>query len=302
MSTDFKTAVALGSFDGLHKGHISVITCALSFKERGFVPLVLLFDKHPLLSLTGKAPAELLQVEERNRILSELGTKIKVISFDSVRNLPCRDFVKNILVDELKAGAVCCGWNFRFGKNNAGGCEELQKLCDEFGLELCVSDHIDVDGQPVSSSRIRRAIVDGNIPLANAMLGRDFGYKYTVVTGSQRGHLMGAPTINQYFGENFIIPKSGVYASYSIVNGKNYPSVTNIGLRPSFENEDLRSETCIIAFSGNLYGKEIEVRLLEFIRPERKFESSDELRRQIALDAKKSEEIFKKKEANGNVR
>lgn len=301
MSTDFKTAVALGCFDGLHKGHISVITCALSFKERGFVPLVLLFDKHPLLSLTGNAPAELLQSEERNRILSELGTQIKVISFDSVRNLSCKDFVKDILVDTLNAGAVCCGWNFRFGKNNSGGPTELQNLCDEFGIELCISDHIDVEGQPVSSSRIRQAILDGNIPLANAMLGREFGYKYMVVTGNQRGHLIGAPTINQYFDENFIIPKTGVYASYSIVEGRKYPSVTNIGLRPSFENEDLRSETCILGFSGNLYGENIEVRLLEYIRSERKFADSDELRTQIALDAEKSKEIFKKKEASGNV-
>jgi len=295
LSTDFKNAVALGSFDGLHKGHISVITCALSFKERGFIPLVLLFEKHPLLSLTGKAPAELLQTEERNRILSELGTQIKVISFDSVRNLSCRDFVKNILIDSLNAGAVCCGWNFRFGKNNSGDCEELKKICDEFGLELCISDHIDVEGQPVSSSRIRQAIVDGNIQLANAMIGRDFGYKYKVVTGNHRGHLMGAPTINQYFGENFIIPKTGVYASYTIVGGREYPSVTNIGLRPSFENEDLRSETCIIGFSGNLYGENIEVRLLEYIRGERKFANSDDLRSQIALDAEKSEEIFRKR-------
>lgn len=301
MSTDFKTAVALGSFDGLHKGHISVITCALSFKERGFVPLVLLFDKHPLLSLTGKAPAELLQCEERNKILCELGTQIKVISFDSVKNLSCRDFFKDILVDTLNAGAICCGWNFRFGKDNAGDCEELQKLCDEFGLELCISDHIDVEGQPISSTRIRQAILDGNIPLANAMLGRDFGYKNTVVTGNQRGHLMGAPTINQYFDKNFVVAKTGVYASYSTVEGKKYPSVTNIGLRPSFENEDLRSETCIIGFSGNLYGEDIEVKLLEYLRSERKFADSDELRRQIALDAEKSKEIFKKKEANGNV-
>lgn len=301
MSTDFKTAVALGCFDGLHKGHISVITCALSFKERGFVPLVLLFEKHPLLSLTGNAPAELLQNEERNRIISSLGAQIKVISFDSVRNLSCRDFVKDILVDSLNAGAVCCGWNFRFGKDNAGDCAELQKLCAEFGLELCISDHIDVEGQPVSSSRIRQAILGGDVSLANAMLGRDFGYKYKVVTGNQRGHLMGAPTINQYFGENFIIPKTGVYASYSIVEGKEYPSVTNIGLRPSFENEDLRSETCIIGFSGNLYGKYIEVRLLEYIRGERKFSDSDELRRQIALDAEKSKEIFEKRKAGGNV-
>lgn len=292
MSTDKKTAVALGCFDGLHKGHISVITCALSFKERGFVPIVLLFDEHPLSVLTGNAPPELMQTEERNLLISNLGAQIKVISFKKIKDLSCREFVEEILIKELNAGAVCCGWNFRFGKNNSGGCAELEALCRENGAELKVSGHIDFDGQPVSSSRIRQAIADGDIPLANAMLGREFGYKYTVVSGNRRGHLMGAPTINQYFGENFIIPKIGVYASYTVVDGKKYPSVTNIGLRPSFENEDLRSETCIIGFSGNLYGKDIEVRLLEYLRGEVRFENSDKLREQIALDAEKAVAIF----------
>lgn len=297
MITDKKTAVALGSFDGLHKGHMSVITCALSFKERGFVPLVLLFDVHPVTAITGVSPGELLQSAERDRIIREAGAEIRVISFDSVRNLSCEAFFRDVLIGELNAGAVCCGWNYRFGKDNAGGCDELSALCSECGAELCISSPVDAFGEPVSSSRIRQAVRAGDIPLANAMLGREFGYKSEVVSGNRRGHLMGAPTINQYFEKDFIIPRHGVYASFTEVDGGIYPSVTNIGLRPSFENEDLRSETCIIGFSGDLYGRNIKVSLLEYIRPEIRFENSEKLREQIALDAQASVKIFEKRGA-----
>jgi len=133
------------------------------------------------------------------------------------------------------------------------------------------------------------------------LLGREFRYKQTVVDGQHRGRLIGAPTINQRFDEGFVKPKKGVYASVTVVDGREYPSVTNIGLRPSFENEDFRSETCILGFSGNLYGIDIEVRLLEYLRDEIKFGSMEELSAQILKDAEKSTEIFSKRGENGNV-
>ena len=288
-----KTAVALGSFDGLHKGHMSVIACALSFKECGLIPLVMLFDSHPLKSLCGNAPAEILQPELRDEILAERGVGKVVISFEEIKNLSCREFFTEILLKKLNAGAVCCGTNYRFGKNASGGIDELSALCEEFGTELKISPEISVGSEPVSSTRIRQAIESGDIPLANEMLGREFRYKYTVVSGDRRGRLMGAPTINQHFSHNFVIPRKGVYASVTVVDGKEYPSVTNIGLRPSFENEDLRSETCILGFSGDLYGKSIEVHLTEYLRGEKKFDSMEKLGLQIRLDAEASEKIYK---------
>ncbi|MBR2868880.1 MAG: bifunctional riboflavin kinase/FAD synthetase [Clostridia bacterium] len=296
-----KTAVALGSFDGLHTGHMSVIACTLSFRECGLIPYVMLFDSHPLKTLTGKAPAEILQPSLRKEILDERGVGSVFISFEEIKNLSCREFFTEILLKKLNVGAVCCGSNYRFGKNGSGGVDELKTLCEEFGVELKVSPEITYDGSPVSSTRIRQAIENGNIPLANAMLGREFRYKYTVVSGDRRGRLMGAPTINQHFSDNFVIPKIGVYASLTVVDNKEYPSVTNIGLRPSFENEDLRSETCILGFSGDLYGKEIEVRLLKYLRSEMKFNSMDALGAQIRLDAETSEKIFAERGGNGNV-
>ena len=297
--TETKTAVTLGSFDGLHKGHIAVIACAFEMqKKHGLLPLVLLFDKHPMLTVSGKAPDMILQPALRDELIAQTGAGRRIVSFREVRDMSCREFFEKILIEKLNAGGVCCGWNYRFGKNNEGGIDELRALCTEYGVELMITPPVDLDGKPVSSTRIRQAVENGDIPLANAMLGREFRYKLTVVDGQHRGRLIGAPTINQRFEDGFVIPRKGVYASATLVDGVLYPSVTNIGLRPSFENEDFRSETCILGFSGNLYGQEIEVRLLEYLRDEIKFGSVEELSAQIKADAEKSEEIFKREGEN----
>lgn len=294
-----KTAIALGSFDGLHRGHMSVIACALEFqKERGFSPVVLLFDSHPMQILRGRAPDKILQNSLRDEIIKRTGAEIHIISFAEIKDMSCHEFFEEILIKKLNAGGVCCGMNYRFGKGNEGGCEELGRLCGEFGVELKVAPSVDYGGEPVSSTRIRNAVENGEIPLANAMLGRNFLYRLTVVSGYHRGRLIGAPTINQRFEKGFVIPKKGVYASSTLVDGRLYPSVTNIGLRPSFENEDFRSETCILGFSGDLYGREIEVRLTEYLRNEIKFDSIDALSAQIHADAEKSEKIFNREGEN----
>ncbi len=287
-----KTAVALGTFDGLHKGHKSVITCALSFKEHGLIPCVLLFDSHPLAALCGKAPPEILQPSQRDAIIKNLGLETKTVEFNRIKDYSCREFFEKIILGTLNAGAVCCGMNFRFGKNNSGDCETLKTLCEEYSVKLKISPSVDFDGQPVSSTRIRKAIENGDIPAANSMLGREFGYLLTVVSGDQRGRLIGAPTINQHFDENFVIPQFGVYSSVAVIGETEYPGVTNIGNRPTFNGSDLRSETCILGFSGNLYGKNVEVRLLEYLRPEKKFESLEALGVQIKLDSEKSKKTF----------
>lgn len=302
MISENKTAVTLGSFDGLHRGHMSVIACAFELqRERGLSPLVLLFDSHPMLTIMGKAPSMILQTELRDKLLSDLGAKTCIVPFAEIKDMTCREFFEKILIGRLNAGGVCCGWNYRFGKGNEGGKHILEKLCAEYRMELRVSPPIDLDGSPISSTRIRRAIESGDIPLANAMLGREFRYKLTVVNGDHRGRLMGAPTINQHFETGFVRPKKGVYASATVIENKLYPSVTNIGLRPSFENEDFRSETCILGFDGNLYGQKIEVRLLQYLRGEIRFESMDDLGRQIHIDAAKAKEIFLNRGENINV-
>lgn len=297
-----KTAVALGSFDGLHRGHMSVIACTADFeRECGLSPRVLLFDNHPMAVLKGTAPVRILQDSLRDEILGKAGVETEVIPFIYIKDMTCREFFEEILLGRLNAGAVCCGWNYRFGKGGEGDCETLRALCEEYGVMLKIVPHVDSDGEPISSTRIRKAVENGDIPLANAMLGREFRYKSTVVSGHQRGRLIGAPTINQHFDNNFVLPKKGVYASITVVEEKKYPSVTNIGLRPSFENEDFRSETCILGFAGDLYGQNIEVRLLEYLRDEIKFDSMEKLSAQIEKDAEKSRELFAQRGAEDDV-
>lgn len=298
---EIKTAVTLGSFDGLHKGHMKVIACAFEMQQKhGLLPLVLLFDAHPMLAVQGKAPDMILQPTLRDELIAKTGAGKRIVSFREVRDMTCREFFEKILLEKLNAGGICCGWNYRFGRNNEGGIETLKALCEEYGVELTVTKPVDFGGEPVSSTRIRQAVENGDIPLANTMLGREFRYKNVVVDGQHRGRLIGAPTINQRFDAGFVKPKKGVYASVTVVDGAEYPSVTNIGLRPSFENEDFRSETCILGFSGNLYGQDIEVRLLRYLRDEIKFDSMEALGAQIQADAEKSEEIFRER-GDGNV-
>lgn len=289
------TAVALGSFDGLHKGHKEVITCALSYKERGLIPVILLFDSHPLLSLTGKAPDEILQNEIRAEMLGEMGIKSEYISFDDIKNLSPEEFFDKILIKKLNAKAVCCGKNYRFGKNGMGTSEVIHTLCEKVGIDCKICPDVTYKNELISSTRIREAIKNGNIPEANEMLGYEFCYRSEVVHGFERGRLMGYPTINQYFPDGFTVPQNGVYASVTVVDGKEYPSVTNIGLRPSFECEGINSETNIMGFDGDLYGRIIEVRLLEYIRGEMKFDSLDALGAQIKSDSAKSLEISGKR-------
>ena len=288
-----KYAVALGSFDGLHRGHMAVIEQALSFREKGLVPCALVFDVHPMSVAGAGAPPEIMTAGKRDKILTNLGVKVEKISFSSIMKLTPREFVSEILVGRLSAGAVCCGYNYHFGSGAQGDADKLRELCEEFGIVCSVARKQEYDGGCIGSTRIREALLNGDVESANAMLGREFSYDFTVVSGDRRGRLIGAPTINQHFPDGFIVPKFGVYASAVFVDGKFHAAVTNIGRRPSFTCDDLRSETCIMDFSGDLYGQNVEVRLIKYLRPERVFNSLDELGNQIASDANKAREIFK---------
>ncbi|NLB36932.1 MAG: bifunctional riboflavin kinase/FAD synthetase [Clostridiales bacterium] len=280
-----KKAIALGCFDGLHRGHIAVINAALSYKGEGMAPSVLLFDEHPQKIIRGAAPLEILSDEMKIREIERLGAQPIIISFREIFELSPTEFVEDCLVSRLNAGALCCGYNYRFGKGGGGDTEMLKRLCQKQLIELNISPKVIYKSEPVSSTRIRRAIGSGNIEEANLMLGREFSYNFAVASGDRIGRLIGSPTINQFFPKDFVVPGFGVYASKTLVEGKWYTSVTNIGIRPSFKSDELRSETCILDFSGDLYGQNINVCLLKFLREEKRFSSLEELSAQIKRDA-----------------
>lgn len=294
-----RTAIALGFFDGLHLAHMQVIKPVLdAYREKGLVPCVLLFDKHPQSVLSASRVPFLLEDEKRNSILSSLGVKTVFLKFEDIKNLSPEEFIKNILVEKYNVAFVSCGYNYRFGKKAQGDVELLRTLGEEYGFEVSVCENTRLDNESVSSSAIRRAIADGDIIKANKMLGREFSFSAEVFDGDHRGRLLGAPTINQYLPEGIAVPKFGVYASVAIIDGKEMPSVTNIGNRPTFDGVSVRSETYIIDYSGNLYGKTVEVRLFDFIRAEKKFADANELKVQIASDARASEEKLQRLKQN----
>jgi riboflavin kinase/FMN adenylyltransferase len=261
--------------------------------------IALMFTEHPQKTLSGDVPEKLITDAKRCEILNEWGYMPQFINFPEISKLSPEEFIDKILVEKFNATALCCGFNYRFGKGAKGNVNILKKLCAEREIKLTVCDEVDFEGAPVCSTRIRESIKNGDIRTANKMLGRYFSYDFQVVHGDARGRTLGSPTINQFFSENFAVAEYGVYASFTIINGEKYISVTNIGVRPTIDGvSEKRSETNIVGFSGDLYGQNIEVFLVEKLRGERAFKSLDELSARISADREKSTEIIKKEFQN----
>ncbi len=290
-----KLALALGTFDGLHRGHLNVLNEAKAFALEGFVPAMLMFDTHPQSILKGIAPPLLITREDKEDFARQNGVLPVHISFEDIRDLSPEEFLRDILIDKYNVGAVICGENFLFGKDGGGNSKILCELCEKYGIIYKMAQSIEYKGEMISATRIREALAKGDIKTANEMLGRKFSYDFLVVEGNKIGKkIFGFPTINQHFPTGFINLKHGVYASQSTVDGKVYPSVTNFGCHPTIGGDKVLSETCILGFDGDLYYQKIKVELIEFIRTEKKFNSKDELKAQIDADTKSAIEIFNK--------
>ena len=288
-----KLALALGTFDGLHRGHLNVLNEAKAFADDGFTPAMLMFDIHPQAVLKGIAPPLLITSEDKEEKAKELGVLPVHISFEEIRNLSPEEFLRDILIKKHNVGAVICGENFLFGKDGGGNSKILCELCEKYGIIYKMARSIEYKGEMISATRIRKSLADGDIKTANEMLGRNFSYDFLVVEGNKIGKkIFGFPTINQHFPTGFINLKHGVYASQSTVDGKIYPSVTNFGCHPTVGGDKVLSETCILGFDGDLYYQKIKVELLDFIRAEKKFNSKDELKAQIDYDSKLAIKVF----------
>ncbi len=296
MSENKKVLVALGTFDGLHLGHKKVLLSdTTEYEEK----IAVMFTEHPQKTLSGVVPGELITESKRNELLKEWGYIPVFLDFSEISKLSPEEFVDKILLEKFSATALCCGFNYRFGKGAKGDASLLKQLCAEREIKLTVCNEVEFDGAPVSSTRIRECLKNGDIRTANKMLGRYFSYNFEVVHGDARGRILGSPTINQFFSENFTVAEYGVYASFTIVDGKKYISVTNIGVRPTIKGgSEKRSETNIVGFEGDLYGKNIEVFLVEKLRGEMAFNSLEALSAQIAVDREKTREIMKKEFQN----
>lgn len=293
-----ETAVALGAFDGLHIGHRAVIGKAL---KSGFTPVVFTFQDNPAVLLSGKCHY-LTTVEERLRILESWGVEVVVMpAFADVADWSAQRFLE-MLRDDLNAKVISCGTDFSFGKYAAGKVEMLNAFCAENEIKLHVTEPVCYAGERVSATRIREALRNGEAEMAAEMLGRPFGFAFTVVHGNHLGRTIGIPTINQAFPPSFILPRFGVYASAVYVGDKVFCGVTNVGVKPTVGSDNALSETWMPDFSGDLYGQTLRLELLGFIRDERKFASLEELRGVIHENAVTAKEIFEKYQSEQNKR
>ncbi len=287
------SVVALGNFDGLHRGHMSVIEDAAKMAKRlGVIPFALVFKEHPLEILTGKPQVCLFNKDSRAAAFKKTGVTLCLLDFKDLKDMSPEEFFDEIIIKRMGAKGVCCGFNYTFGKKGAGDAETLKKLCENAGIEFSMSPELDFEGKPISSTRVRRAIESGKIELANVMLGRPYSLKLQVVDGDKRGRHIGAPTINQKIPDNLVIPKYGVYMSKTTIGEKSYLSLTNIGVRPTiYEDAAPSIETHILDFDGDLYGRYVEISLLSYLRPETKFDSLVQLEQQIKIDEKKVRDL-----------
>ncbi len=283
----YNTSVALGQFDAMHRGHTAVINAAV---KEGLKTAVLTFRRGTLKKGDDRY---ITTDKERKRIFEELRVSLLCEpDFAEICSLSAESFVKDIVIGRLGAKHVSCGFNYRFGKGAQGDAQLLERLCSEQGVRCTVVPSVETEGRSISSTAIREHLDEGDAEGAAKMLGRPFSYELEVIGGRQLGRTLGTPTINQAFPEGFICPKYGVYASTAVVNGIEYCGVTNIGVKPTVGSDKPLSETWICDYSGDLYGQEIKVSLIKYLRPEQKFPSIEALKEAILADGEKSRRLF----------
>ncbi len=290
-----KKVYALGFFDGVHLGHQALIAqCVQLAKELDAVPGAVTFDIHPQSLVSGQIPPMLNTVSERMRLLRFYGIRqVHTLQFDrETMQMPWRDFFR-YLVEELDAGALVCGDDFRFGSKGEGNAQLLAAACEQAGIACAVVPEQTVDSIRVSSTHIRSLIEQGQMEQAVKFLGHPHVLSGPVVSGRKLGRTIGVPTANLELPEGLVVPRLGVYACKTVVDGREFPAVTNVGMRPTVNGHHITVEPWILDFDGDLYGRTIPLYFYKYLRPEVKFASLEELQAQILKDAEKTRDFLK---------
>ena len=276
--------LALGFFDGVHIAHRDLIDTARRIAdERGLKLGIFTFKSSG--NIKGGS-ARLYGDGEKSEAFKSLGADFTVFSdFSAISNLSPEDFVKNILVSELNCRICVAGFNFRFGRGASAGESELRSLMEDAGGKAIIREEIKGQGGvTLSATLVRDLILSGEIKKANEILGSPYYIKGRVLHGRRIGRDIGFPTVNIHIDEGRIIPRLGVYRSAIPIDGRIFPGVTNIGSCPTFEERTVHLETHIIGYDGDLYGRELKIFLLDFLREEMVFSSVEELKMQINID------------------
>ncbi len=280
--------LAIGFFDGLHRGHREIIRALLRMRRPGYRAAALTFRNHPATHLRpDKIPALITTVEERVDLLASTGIdELYLVPFDErIATLPARDFLVNVLFERLGVRAVVIGQNFRFGHGRGGDASLARELLGPRGVEVVAVPPLVEDGESISSTRIRDAIRRGDMSMANRLLGLPYALRGNVMLGAGRGHDLGFPTANLAIPAQKTLPADGVYACVARYDGRDYSALLSIGTNPTFSGAERTVETWLLDFHRTLYGEELTLRELRFIRPQRAFATADALREQMAQDA-----------------
>ncbi|MCD8048487.1 MAG: riboflavin biosynthesis protein RibF [Clostridia bacterium] len=292
-----KTACALGFFDGVHKAHSQILSsCAAYAQEHNLTSAAVTFVRSPS-EFFGADTQYITTFTQKQELILSLGIEhVFPIPCDAATlSLSPEEFVFQFLVEKLNAEALFCGFNYTFGKNAAGNVATLSALCEKYNIKLFVSDCMEHNSIPVSSTSVRRALNEGNIPLANELLSRPFEIRGTIAHGKRLGSSLGFPTANIYPPEGLVHLLYGVYATKCLIDDTLYPAVTNVGVNPTVNSDGkIRVENHIIDFDRDVYLHTLSVRFYKYMRGEQRFPSVDALRAQIERDKAATIAYFKK--------
>ena len=292
-----KVCLAIGVFDGVHLGHQQIIRQTIAdARQHNSLALVVTFDRHPAAIVAPeRVPPLIYPPPQKLRTIAGLGADATlVIEFNQAfSQLTGEAFIRDLARDLGKIQSVCVGADFVFGNQRSGNVQLLRQLGGELGFTVHGLAALALDGETVSSTRIRAAIQTGDFDAASQMLGRAYAISGSVIPGDQLGHKLGFPTANLDLA-GFVLPPDGVYAARVIVDGATYQSVLNIGTRPTVKTgkHERRFEVHLLEFDGDLYGQELEVEFVARLRDEMKFESLDALKAQIAADISAATNCF----------
>jgi riboflavin kinase/FMN adenylyltransferase len=283
-------AVAVGNFDGVHLGHAELVRI---LREKPRPAVVVSFDPHPLLLLAPERFQPLLTTaEDRAAYLKECGADHVVLlrTTPELLNLTAEEFFARILRDGFRPQAVVEGFNFRFGRDRAGDTETLARLCRGAGIDFTLVPPLELDGAPVSSSRVRMALLAGDVTEAGRLVGRPYRVHGVVAAGAKRGRTLGFPTANLEQVAT-LLPGDGVYAVRVEFDGRTFAGAANVGPNPTFGEQARKLEVHLIDFTDNLYGKTLGVAFLRRLRSTRPFAGPDDLVRQLRLDVEQARRI-----------
>lgn len=282
------SSVVLGNFDGIHRGHLKLLSKAVACsKEKQVSSVFFTFEPHPSFVLQHKEPVDLIYTSlEKQKVVEELGLDYYIeYPFDeNVAAMQAETFVETVIYNQLHAKCIVVGEDYRFGQKRRGDVHMLAELATQYGFELIVVPKLADDGQEISSTRLREAIRSGNISEANRLMGRPFFVRGDVRNGMRIGRTIGIPTANLIPPPEKLLPPLGVYHTEVFFQDAIYDGLTNIGTNPTVNGVGVKVETFLLNFEGDLYGKTLDLDFLEYMRPEIKFDSLELMRQQIMED------------------